>query len=85
MRSFRRLVTRWEYHIECLLGIVHLACLHILPRSSEEQPTSNRNQSVKVPISDGLASRMPRKPGQVTGKKFDPSPIEYINSSPLER
>ena len=27
MPNFRRLVTRWEYHIENFLGIVHLACL----------------------------------------------------------
>ena len=30
MHSFRRLVTRWEYHIENFLGFVHLACLHLL-------------------------------------------------------
>ena len=32
MHNFRRLVTRWEYHIENFLGFVHLACLHILLR-----------------------------------------------------
>jgi len=32
MHSFRRLVTRWEYHIENFLGFVHLACLHLLLR-----------------------------------------------------
>ncbi|MFZ0273346.1 MAG: IS5 family transposase [Acidobacteriaceae bacterium] len=32
MHNFRRLVTRWEYHIENLLGFVHLACLHMLLR-----------------------------------------------------
>ena len=26
MHSFRRLVTRWEYHVENFLGFVHLAC-----------------------------------------------------------
>ena len=29
MHHFRRLVTRWEYHIENFLGFVQLACLHI--------------------------------------------------------
>ena len=28
--SFRRLVTRWEYHIENFLGFVHLACMLIM-------------------------------------------------------
>ena len=32
MHNFRRLVTRWEYHIENFLGFVQLACLHILLR-----------------------------------------------------
>jgi transposase len=32
MHSFRRLVTRWEYHIENFLGFVQLACLHMLLR-----------------------------------------------------
>jgi transposase len=32
MHNFRRLVTRWEYHIENFLGFVHLACLHLLIR-----------------------------------------------------
>ena len=32
MHNFRRLVTRWEYHIENFLGFVHLACLHMLLR-----------------------------------------------------
>ena len=32
MHNFRRLVTRWEYHIENFLGFVHLACLHIMLR-----------------------------------------------------
>ena len=32
MHNFRRLVTRWEYHIENFLGFVHLACLHLLLR-----------------------------------------------------
>jgi transposase len=32
MHNFRRLVTRWEYHIENFLGLVHLACLHLLLR-----------------------------------------------------
>ncbi len=29
---FRRLVTRWEYHIENFLGMVHLGCVKLLPR-----------------------------------------------------
>jgi transposase len=32
MHNFRRLVTRWEYHIENFLGFVHLACLIMLRR-----------------------------------------------------
>jgi transposase len=32
MHTFRRLVTRWEYHIENFLGFVHLACLQMLLR-----------------------------------------------------
>jgi len=32
MHNFRRLVTRWEYHIENFLGFVHLACLQLLLR-----------------------------------------------------
>ena len=32
MHTFRRLVTRWEYHIENFLGFVHLTCLHIMLR-----------------------------------------------------
>ncbi len=32
MHHFRRLVTRWEYHIENFLGFVQLACLHLLLR-----------------------------------------------------
>jgi transposase len=32
MHNFRRLVTRWEYHIGNFLGFVHLACLHLLLR-----------------------------------------------------
>jgi transposase len=32
MHNFRRLVTRWEYHIENFLGFVHLACLRLLIR-----------------------------------------------------
>jgi transposase len=32
MRNFRRLVTQWEYHIENLLGFVHLASLYMLLR-----------------------------------------------------
>jgi transposase len=30
MHNFRRVVTRWEYHVENFLGFVHLACLHML-------------------------------------------------------
>jgi transposase len=30
MHKFRRLVVRWEYHIDNFLGFVHLACLHLL-------------------------------------------------------
>jgi len=29
MHNFRRLVTRWEYHIDNFLGFVRLACLHL--------------------------------------------------------
>jgi transposase len=29
MQNYRRLVTRWEYHIENFFGFVHLACLLI--------------------------------------------------------
>ncbi len=32
MHNFRRLVTRWEYHIENFLGFVHLACLQMMLR-----------------------------------------------------
>jgi len=32
MHTFRRLVTRWEYHIENFLGFVQLGCLHLLLR-----------------------------------------------------
>jgi transposase len=32
LHNFRRLVTRWEYHIQNFLGFVHLACLHLLLR-----------------------------------------------------
>jgi transposase len=32
MHNFRRLVTRWEHHIENFLGFVHLACLLLLLR-----------------------------------------------------
>lgn len=30
MHNFRRLVTRWEYHIENFLGFVQLACIHMM-------------------------------------------------------
>jgi transposase len=30
LHSFRRLVTRWEYHVENFLGFVRLGCLKIL-------------------------------------------------------
>jgi transposase len=30
MHNCRRLVARWEYHIENFLGFVHLACLRML-------------------------------------------------------
>jgi transposase len=30
MHKFRRLVVRWEYHIENFLGFVQLGCLHLL-------------------------------------------------------
>ena len=30
LQNFRRLVTRWEYHIENFLGFVHLGCLKLL-------------------------------------------------------
>ncbi len=32
MHNFRRLVTRWEYHIENFLGFVQLACIHMMIR-----------------------------------------------------
>ena len=32
MHNYRRLVTRWEYHIENFLGFVQLACLLMLIR-----------------------------------------------------
>jgi transposase len=32
MHNFRRLVTRWEYHIENFLGFAQLACIHMLLR-----------------------------------------------------
>ena len=32
LQNFRRLTTRWEYHIQNFLGFVHLACLKILLR-----------------------------------------------------
>ena len=32
MQNFRRLITRWEFHIENFLGFVHLACLLMLIR-----------------------------------------------------
>ena len=32
MHNFRRLVTRWEYHIENFLGFVQLACVYMLLR-----------------------------------------------------
>jgi len=32
MHNFRRLVTRWEYHIENFLGFVYLACLQMMLR-----------------------------------------------------
>ena len=32
LHIFRRLETRWEYHIENFLGMVHLGCLKLLVR-----------------------------------------------------
>lgn len=32
LHNFRRLITRWEHHIENFLGFVRLACLQILIR-----------------------------------------------------
>jgi|SRR5215472_4727790 len=32
MQNYRRIVTRWEFHIENFLGFVHLACLLMLIR-----------------------------------------------------
>lgn len=32
MHNFRRLVNRWEYHIENYLGMAQLACLHMMLR-----------------------------------------------------
>lgn len=33
LHNFRRLVVRWEYHVENFLGMVQLGCLKILLRS----------------------------------------------------
>jgi transposase len=33
LHHFRRLVTRWEYHVENFFGMVRLACMQILFRS----------------------------------------------------
>lgn len=32
LHNYRRLLTRWEYHIENFLGFVHLACFLLLLR-----------------------------------------------------
>ena len=32
LHNFRRLVTRWEYHVDNFLGMLHLACARILLR-----------------------------------------------------
>lgn len=32
LHHYRRLVTRWEYHIENFLGFARLGCLHLLLR-----------------------------------------------------
>lgn len=32
LHHFRRLVTRWEYHVENFFGMVRLGCMQILPR-----------------------------------------------------
>ncbi len=32
LQNFRRLTTRWEWHIENYLGMLHLACILILLR-----------------------------------------------------
>ena len=37
LHNFRRLVTRWEHHIENFLGFVHLACLHMLDQAFMRQ------------------------------------------------
>jgi len=32
MHTFGRLATRWEYHVENFLGLVHIGCIHIMLR-----------------------------------------------------
>jgi transposase len=32
LQNFRRLVTRWEYHVETLFGMVRLGCMKIMLR-----------------------------------------------------
>jgi hypothetical protein len=34
LAAFRRLVTRWDYHIENFLGFVHQACYHLTAQTS---------------------------------------------------
>lgn len=38
LHSFRRIVTRWEVHVENYVGFVHLGCIRILLR----QPAFSR-------------------------------------------
>ena len=33
LHNSRRIVTRWEYHVENFLGMIHLACARILLRN----------------------------------------------------
>ena len=33
MQNFRRVLTRWEYHVTNFLGFVHLGCIRILLRN----------------------------------------------------
>jgi transposase len=37
LHDFRRLVIRWEYHVENFFGMVHLGCMQILFRHLSDQ------------------------------------------------
>ena len=42
LHNSRRLVTRWEYHVENFLGMLHLACARILLRHLWTRTNSGR-------------------------------------------